>query len=128
MKSKGPTGVPACEILSNRPNNLVSHDVSDDPQVFCRERMLVHERVHRREYVRGCRRCQSTEQRGLRRVVTEQNLVSPSIHTARLSQSPCAIFESVFAEQGATSTISAHLLNSMCRIGSPILYEPWYSR
>lgn len=45
-------------------------------------------------------------------------------HTAKLSQSPCAIFERVFAEQGATRTMSAHFLISICRIGSPILYEP----
>lgn len=40
-------------------------------------------------------------------------------HTERLSQSPCAIFESVFSGQGVTRTMSAHLINSICRVGSP---------
>jgi hypothetical protein len=37
----------------------------------------------------------------------------PKMHTAKLSHVPCAILESVLAEHGATSTISAHLRSSM---------------
>jgi hypothetical protein len=43
------------------------------------------------------------------------------LHTAKLSHTPCAIFDSVLAEQGATRTMSAQRRSSMCSIGSPIL-------
>lgn len=46
-------------------------------------------------------------------------------HTARLSHDPWAIFESVFAEHGATRTMSAQRRSSMWSIGSPILNVPW---
>ena len=44
--------------------------------------------------------------------------------TTRLSHNPPEILASVLAEQGAMRTISAHRLNSMWRIGSPIRYDP----
>lgn len=49
--------------------------------------------------------------------------VQPKL-AARLSQSPCAILDKVFAEQGATRTTSAHRRSSMCKIGSPMLKVP----
>jgi hypothetical protein len=59
------TNVPTCKILSDWPDDLVAHNVPDDTQMFCCERMLVHERIHRREYISRCRRCQRAKQGGL---------------------------------------------------------------
>lgn len=47
--------------------------------------------------------------------------------TARLSENPAAIFASMSAEHGTTTTRSAHLLNSVCRMGSPGLFHPSHS-
>ena len=63
--------VAAREILGNRPNDLVPNHVSNSLDVLRGQRMLVHERVHRRIYVsRRCRgqcpqkRCLFSSRRG----------------------------------------------------------------
>jgi hypothetical protein len=57
--------VAAREILGNGPNDLVPNHVSDSSDVLRGQRVLVHERVHRRIYVCRRRRSQRPQQRCL---------------------------------------------------------------
>lgn len=104
-----------------------------------RQRVFIHQCIHRGKHKgrgswRQCTqdgRLHETQEHTFRTCVqrmstaTRFTLRDGAGLTARLSQLPWAILDNVFAEHGAISTISAHLLSSMCRMGSPILYEPW---
>ena len=59
------TNVTAREILGNRPNDLVPNHVSNSSDVLRCQRMLVHERVHRRVYECRRRRGQRPQERCL---------------------------------------------------------------
>ena len=45
------TDVAACEFLPYWPNYIVAYCLADDPQMLLRQRVLEHQRVHRREDV-----------------------------------------------------------------------------
>jgi len=43
------TDITTCEVLPNRPDNVVSYDLTYDAKVLGSERVFVHESIHRRE-------------------------------------------------------------------------------
>ena len=57
--------VSARQALRNGPDDMVPDHLSDRPYVLRRQRVLVHERVHRRVNIRRRRRRQCTQQRCL---------------------------------------------------------------
>ena len=119
------TDVPTCQLLADGPNHLISYHIAYHSYMLRCKRMLIHERIHGRKDVCGRRWRKCAEQRRLGEDQHTGPTCSWPVLTAKLSHIPCAIFDNVFAEQGATRTMSAHRRSSMCRIGSPILNAPW---
>jgi hypothetical protein len=61
-----------------------------------------------------------------RQMKTKQNRILTT-HVNRLSQNPCETFASVLAERGAMRRQSAQRRSSMCRTGSPTVFQACHS-
>ena len=59
------TGITASETFTNGPYDGVSNYFADDPEMFSRKWVVVHESVHGREYIRWGGGCQSPHDRCL---------------------------------------------------------------
>lgn len=121
------TNVPARELFANRPVDLVPELVPHQGELFGRQRVRVHVRVHCWEEVHGdeggegaeeggLRVCQGGGEGGMVRRVRKQEGGEGGQRTRMLSQMPWVILARVLAEQGATRTTSAHR-RSWCSSG-----------
>jgi len=148
------TNVPARELFANRPVDLVPELVPHQGELFGRQRVRVHVRVHCWEEVHGDEGGEGAEEGGLRVCPVEgwsgacetRKGGEEGQRTRMLSQMPWVILARVLAEQGATRTTSAHRRSwcsageasapvrvigmsdrartSMCSTGSPIFCQP----
>jgi len=134
---------PLSQISTSKPlldwtDDSVAQHLTSHRDLTTGQGMKIHESVHGRKEIGRRRRRKSSKKGSLKRVKKEKNEIiqhrtsDTSLRhekslTNKLSQIPFVILASVLALHGATKTISAHRLSSICKIVSPTLDQLFHS-